>query len=510
MKRIAALLLAGLLSLSLCACDSETPVVSETPSPEPSAAPVETKEFALAYDPAASLNPLEGDSQVNELLTSLVYEGLYALDGNFAPQPVLAQSAAVDETGLVWTITIVEDVVFSDGTPLEAKHVVSSLKAARKSNRYAGRLSTVEKVKAVDGAVVITLTAPNGGLTSLLDIPIVLEAEEEAAPLGTGRYRYARGGENLYLMANYNRESDLPWQTIPLYPVTAVDERIAAFDSGKVTAVVTDFSSPYALGYSGSYEIWDYATTDLLYVGFKAAESPCGSALVRQAFAKAFDRVTIVNDLLGGHADAAALPVHPLHENWHEEAAEMLDYDLQAAADLLSQGGYAVNEEDGLLYRKKEALAVTLLVNSDNRTKLAIADRLAEELTSLGVTVTVSKLPWKDYMTALTEGRFDLYLGEVRLTADFNVTALLAGSLNYGGYDPTLLADALTKRNAATGHQRYWYSRALWEDFVKEVPIAPLCFKKESLLLDWGTGIQPTPLRGDLFLGMENWTITSE
>lgn len=509
MKRIAALCLAGLLCLSLCACDSETPVVSDTSEPEPSVAPVETKEFALAYDPEASLDPIAGESQVNQLLTSLVYEGLYRVDETFEAQPVLAQSASVDESGRVWTFTLEEDVVFSDGTPLEAEHVVSSLNAARKSARYASRLSAIEKVKAVDGAVVITLSEPNGGLPALLDIPVVLETEE-LLPLGTGRYRYAWDGENLYLLANYNRDGELPWQTIPLYPVTAVDERIAAFDSGTVTAVVTDLSSPYALGYSGSYEIWDYVTTDLIYVGFKVTGSPCEDALVRQAFATAFDRASIVRDILGGHADASSLPIHPNHETWDGKTADTLNYDRQAAAELFAQAGYTLNEEDGLLYRKKQALTVTLLVNSDNKSKLAIADLLAEELTSLGVTVTVSKLPWKDYMTALTAGQFDLYLGEVRLTADFDLSELLSGSLNYGGYDASVLADAMARRNTSTGHQRYWYSRALWEDFTREVPIAPLCFKRESLLLDWGTGIRPSPLRGDPFYGLEGWSITSE
>lgn len=505
MKRLITLFLTGALCLCLCACREEAPVVSQTPTPRPTVTPEESREFALAYDPLAGLNPITGDSRVNQMLTSLVYEGLYRLDETFAPQPVLAQNGEVDESGLIWTITLREGVVFSDGTPLEARHVVSSLKLAMKSTLYSGRLKKVESVKEKDGTVVIRLTEPNGGLLSLLDIPVILETDEGAAPLGTGRYRYIQDGERVYLQQNYNRDGELPCSMILLHGVSAVDERIETFDSGLVSAVITDLASPYAIGYSGSYEIWDYDTTDLLYVGFKAVESPCESALVRQAFAKAFDRAAIVGEVLDEHGVEAELPVHPAHQNWHEAAASMLEYDLQAAADLLNRAGYQRDEETGLLCRKKETLDVTLLVNSDNGVKLAIADRLAETMTSLGVTVTVSKFPWKDYMTALENGTFDLYLGEVRLTADFDVTELLIGSLNYGGFDPTLLEPALTKRNTATGHQRYWYSRALWEDFVKEVPVAPLCFKKESLLLTWGMGFRPTPLRGDPFFGMENW-----
>ena len=46
-------------------------------------------------------------------------------------------------------------------------------------------------------------------------------------------------------------------------------------------------------------------------------------------------------------------------------------------------------------------------------------------------------------MAALTAGEFDLYLGEVKLTGDFDLTALIApaGALNYGKYSD---ADAQT------------------------------------------------------------------
>lgn len=509
MRRGMALLLAVLLCLSLCACGDD--MVVETPEETPTQEVVQPQEkgFSLAYDPAADLHPITGDSRVNQLLTSLVYEGLYELNENFFPRPVLAQGAAVDDSGLVWTITLREGVVFSDGTPLEAAHVVSSLKTAKKSALYSGRLGNMASVRAVDGAVVITLTEPNSRFLSLLDIPVVLETEGEP-PLGTGRYRYARDGESLYLLANYNRDGDVPYAAITLCPVTAADERVAAFDSGAVSAVTADFSSPYELGYSCNYEVWDYATTDLLYIGFKVVDGPCQSNLVRQAFARAFDRASIVAEQLGGHGDPAALPIHPLHEDWVGEAGMALAYDPAEAAALLTQAGYTRNEEDGLLYQKRTALSVTLLVNSENSVKCAIADALAAELQELGVTVTVNKLVWKDYLTALKKGEFDLYLGEVRLTADFNVTELLSGSLNYGGYDAAPLAELLTNRGIYSGEAGMWMNKLLWNAFAEEVPFAPLCFKRESLLVRWDTVSGLAPTRSDPFRNMENWIPATE
>lgn len=507
MKQLTALLLAALLCLGLCACTGEEPppvVESTTPEPTPTVSVPVPKVFALAYDPNADLHPITATGEVNRMLTSLVYEGLYALDETFMPYPVLAANAAVDEAGLVWTITPTEGVLFSDGTPLEASHVAASLNTARKRGFYSGRLADIVSVRASNGAVVITLSEPNTNLPALLDIPIVLEQEEVATPLGTGRYAYAWTEDGPYLEAN--REG-LPFDTIRLTPVTDTSTRVAAFDSNRITAVTTDYFSPYTLGYSRTYESWEYSTTDLLYVGFRTSDGPCQSPLVRRAFSNAFDREKIVTQTLAGHGDTTTLPVFPGHADWSSNPSALLDYDLASAAALLAEAGYKKSDTDGLLYLQKEPLAVTLLVNSDNETKTAIAQVLADELGKLGVTVTVNRLPWLEYTKALTKGNFDLYLAEVRMTADFDPTELLTGSLNYGKYDPALLAEPLAAWRTSTGTVRHWSAIYFWTLFAEEVPFAPLCFGREAMLVQWNSVSDLTPVRDDPFRGMEQWTI---
>ena len=50
-------------------------------------------------------------------------------------------------------------------------------------------------------------------------------------------------------------------------------------------------------------------------------------------------------------------------------------------------------------------------------------------------TVTVEELPWEEYLAALESGEFDLYFGEVRLTANWDLSDLVGtgGAMNYGG-----------------------------------------------------------------------------
>ena len=516
--RSAALCLCAVLLL--CGCeprpDDPQPTPSETAAPTPTAPPQPAR-FSLGYDPTASLHPVTGDSQVNQELTGLVYQGLYELDNTFAPRPVLARSSYVSEDGLTWAFTLDTNAVFSDGTPLTARHAAASLNAARTSPGYAARLTGITSVTAgEDGAVYVTLSAPNGNLPALLDIPIVLEqgpgpdGTVPPAPLGTGYYQYEQAGDRLCLQTNPHHPAAavLPYAVIPLTPASETGERIAAFDSGEISAVTTDFSSPYALGYSGSYEASDYPTTSLLYVGFNAADGVCRSPLVRRAFSRAFDREELVRVLLSGHGDPAALPVSPLCGEYSQAHADLLEYDLEAAAQLLAEAGYTVGEEDGLLYSRNTPVEVTLLVNSDNDARQSVARQLADALAGLGVTVTVSRLPWSDFTAALAAGEFDLYIGEVRLTGDFDPSAILTGELNYGGFESEELTPALTQWRAARGDARTQAADDFWEQFVQVAPIAPRCFKRGSLLMRWGMASNVQPTRANPYYQIEQWTIS--
>ena len=539
-SRLIALFLCGLL---LCSCErpEPQPTPSETPTPTlaPTAAPRPAR-FSLGYDPNASLHPITGDSQVNQELTGLVYQGLYELDNTFTPQPVLAAEASLSEDNLTWTFPLAGNAVFSDGTPLTAAHVAASLNQARTSALYAARLTEVNSVTAgEDGAVYVTLSNPNGNLPALLDIPIVLEPGPDEngnlppAPLGTGYYQYTRVGDGLCLQINPHHPSaaGLPYDAIPLIPVTGAGERIAAFDSGEISAVTTDFSSPYALDYSSGYEATDYPTTSLLYVGFNAAIGACQFSLVRRAFSRAFDRAALVEVHLAGRGNPAALPVSPLSGEYSEVHAAQLEYDMDAAAQFLAEAGFTLSEEDGLLHdvdgllrdeeeddppldedgqplEEDDLVKVTLLVNSDNDVRQAVARQLADALERLGVTVTVSSLAWNSYTAALAAGTFDLYIGEVRLTGDFDSGALLAGELNYSGLESEALADALVQWRATQGVWHTLAANTLWGQFVQDLPIAPLCFKRDSLLVRWGMASNVRPTRANPYYQMEQWLVT--
>ena len=478
------------LTLGLTACSGDPAAIPEDPkpTPTPSATP-EQQKFTLPYYPNASLHPISGNNRASMVLTSLVYQGLFELDNSFTPHGVLCASHSVSDDGLVWTFAL-SNKTFSDGSSVTAADVVSSLETARSSTLYADRLSDIQTISAeADGTVRLTLTRPNRFLPALLDIPVIHDPQDGSMPLGTGPYRFAEDDGPLRLVREDFAPDTIP-EEIPLLAVEGADDLIYAFDAGNVSLSVSDLTGANALGYSVGYEAFDFPTTTMLFVGFQTTTGPCADPLIRQAISRGFDRDTVSTSLLAGHAEATCLPFSPhssLYSASHEQSG---GYDPAAAENLLISAGYTKGE-DGLLYRGRAALSLTFVVNTDNSFKLTIADYLTEQLRKLGIEITLEKLAWDDYLTALEAGSFDLYLGEVALTADFDLTPLIGpeGSLNYGGYANdemnTLLAYL---RRTGLGE------KALLNQFQSDIPFAPLCFKNHSVLTQWQaiSGLNPT------------------
>ncbi len=498
-----AVLLAFLLLLTGCTEELNQP---DEPSPKPSASivPVSAPErFALPYYSEASLHPITGTTHANLVVGSLVYQGLFELDNTFTAHGVLCSEASVSEDGLTWTLTLC-DAIFSDGSPVTADDVVTSLELARTSTLYAARLSAVHRVAAnEDGTVSIVLAQPNSLLPNLLDIPIIHDNGDGSMPLGTGPYTFVEDDGPLRL-SRWKSAPDTAPDEIALEPIQSADELIYAFDAGNISLVLSDMTGTNALGYSSGYEVFRYPTTTMLYVGFQTASGPCQDPLIRQAVSRSFDRETVTGSLLAGYGAATCLPFSPYSALYDAAYEAPLAYD-PVAEELLEQAGYYAGE-DGRLYRSRSALALTFVVNTDNTFKLAVAEYLAAQLTELGISVDLQKLSWEDYVTALEKGQFDLYLAEVALTADFDLSPLLTqdGPLNYGGYAEEETEELLALLCAAGEGDLPLAAAAFLERFCADLPLAPLCFKDYAVLTQWGSISGLTPTRQNPFYDLDS------
>jgi len=456
--------------------------------------------FTLAVYPEFSMHPTLAANRANLTLSPLLYEPLFQVDASFQAVGVLCREYTVSEDMLSWTFTLHPGITFSNGEPLTGQAAADALKTARTGrSRYAQRLRDVASITGDESTVTIRLRRPNSQLPLLLDIPIALG--EEDTPPGTGPYVLSGSAQDaLSLTARQDwwqkERKTLPVQNIPLYAVARSDELLLAFSSGQVSLADVDLMGTNTLGYSGSYEIIDYSTTDLLYLGFNVQRRACRNAETRLALARAVDRESIARTVYAGHAVPAALPVHPDSPLYDETRAAALSYAPEELAARVKE--LRLNREE-----------LILLVNSENAAKTSAAQLIAYQLESAGVNVSLRTLSFEDYTAALEKGDFDLYLGEVVLTADFDLTQLLSygGALNYGRWSGSGTASLLSALAAARGEERTAAAGALFDHLIEQVPIVPVCFKNGSVLTQWGRLSGLSPLRGNVFWQFENWNI---
>ena len=503
MRRLVCLLLCVLL-LTACgtggtessasASGSSAAASASSSSSEGGQEPAANTPFTLAAAPSYSFHPVLAESTINLTLAPLMYEGLFTLDSTFQAQPLLCQNYVVSSDGLTWTFTLQTGITFSDGTPLTGEVAAQALQTARDpASRYAARLSSVSSIQGTGNQVVITLSQPNGVLPQLLDIPISLGTGDR--PLGTGPYVLTDQNGTLSLTARSDWRlgvENLPVQEITLSSTARTDELMPAFNAGEITLMDVDLTGNSALGSSGRYQVWDYNTTSMLYLGFNAQQGLCRDAAVRKAIAQAIDRDDVADSIFARHAKAAALPVHPDSPWYDGELAAELAYDPSVLADLSLDGR-----------------PLTLVVNIEDTAKSAAATYIAQQLEAAGLVVTVDRLPWAEYQEAVASRDFDLYLGEIYLTPDFDLSPLLGlgGSLNYGGWTSNVIGSLLSTFRNAQGEARVTAAAALYRHLCQQVPIAPICFRSGTVLTQYGRVDGLSPVYGNIFSQLDHWTI---
>ena len=104
-------------------------------------------------------------------------------------------------------------------------------------------------------------------------------------------------------------------------------------------------------------------------------------------------------------------------------------------------------------------------------------------------------------MAALQAGSFDLYYGTARLMPDFDLRPLISsgGALNFGGYSSDTMMQALT--NFRSGQDL----TGLYQLFVQEMPIIPIAFERDQVVIRKGLIKNFTPEPYNAFANLETW-----
>lgn len=455
-------------------------------------------DFALCYSPSDVFNPFRATTRVNRELSFLLYEGLTALDADWEAQPALA--ASVEQTdGTHLRAVLRANARFSDGTPVTAADVAASFTAARKADAYAPLLQNVRTVTAqADGSVAVTLEEPDPEAACCLSFPVVPAAEVGAdSPRGSGPYRPADGG----LTANPYYPTAPAIAEIGLSNLSRNDDMLYGLESGDIAYFFNDLSDGEVVRtvstLTGSEAV---PMNYLVFLGINSNKAPLSDQRLRAVLSGAISRETLCSAVFEGYAQPALTPFHP---QW-KPAAELTGFSAsenisQTVAQLKELGYNTVGSEGTAA---GQTLTLELLVGSGNAFREAAAVQIAAQLQKVGITVTVTTLPYDTLLARLKRGDFDLYLGEIRLSADKSLRPLLAsgGAAAYG-------VPAASRES----YEEYLAGALSLEQFVaaftEQAPFLPLCWRRGIAAYHRGvSGVSPTGLNP--YYGITGWSLS--
>ena len=477
--------------------------------------------FTLNFDPGAGTNPIKADSATNNQFASLIYDTIFVLDEDFSWSSELISEYRTDDFSW-WVFTVAPGITFSDGTPLTVTDIVYSIRMCQQSSAYSSHMRCMYGVSAItEDSFAISASQPNSLLPAMLNIPVIKSGDYgEDYPVGSGSYVLSEDHTALLRRPDGRHADSLPLETIYLHDYMDPTQRITAFEDGRLDLVINDPVGMYNLGYSGLKETRYYDTTNMHFIGFNTRSNCFQNYLTRCAVGYLLDRDDLVRSLMHNCADAAALPCHPRSPLYDADYAATARYDPQMAAAMFREGGVDDLDDDGALEVTVTGIVVEInvkfIVNTDSAVKVMAARQLAAELNALGITTTLYELDWDSFLVALSSGDFDMYYGELRLGADWNLSPMFAipreadrregyWFMNYARtmdstytelYAAYLAADDTQRKEKFLEAARYVCDTGL---------LLPICFERRELLThrDAISGLHPTQY--DLFNRFPEW-----
>jgi peptide/nickel transport system substrate-binding protein len=121
----------------------------------------------------------------------------------------------------------------------------------------------------------------------------------------------------------------------------------------------------------------------------------------RRALNHAIDRDAVVRQVYAGRATAAWSPVSVAVKRYYNPNLRRYPYDLAVAQRLLAEAGYRKGSGGTLQDAQGHPVAFTMATNAENADRIAIASIVRQDLTKLGIQVTLSPEAFGTLVTKL-------------------------------------------------------------------------------------------------------------
>ena len=415
-KKVVSLLLSGVLILGGCTgCGSsnQESVFSSTSSAGQEQAEEELSSVVVAMgptsEPEAGFDPAFGWGAGEHVHEPLIQSTLTVTNTDLTIGYDLATDVSVSEDGLTWTVTIRDDVFFTDGEPLTAQDVAFTYNTVKETSSV-NDFTMLDHAQALDETTVVFHMTRAFSIWpyTMAVVGIVPEhAYDPAAygsnPIGSGRYILKQWdrGQQVILEANPDYYGEAP--NIQRVTVLFMEEDAAflAAQAGQVDVAYT--SATYSDQQVEGYSLAAYASVDNR--GFNLPAVPAGETnengvavgndftsdvLVRRALNIGVNRQEMIDNVLNGYGSPAYSVCDQMP--WYNPASEV-EYDPEGAAALLDQAGWVLGP-DGVREKDGVKAELTLLYSNGDSVRQALTADFASQMEELGISCTIEGVGW--------------------------------------------------------------------------------------------------------------------
>lgn len=319
-----------------------------------------------------------------------VFDTLLQKNGAGEIEPWLATDWEYNEDNTVLTLTLRDDVEFTDGTPLDAEAVVASLERFRDGTAPQAATLAGKEFAATDATTVtITQPAPDPSLVNLLSIaPGLIQApstfddpDSVTEPIGSGPYVLDTAatvtGTTYVYTANpdYWNPDVVKYDNLTINVIEDPTATLNALKAGEANGakIVNNDTIPEIEASGWTIESNELDFQGLLLFDRAGTMAPeLADVNVRKAINMAFDREALLEALQAGYGTVTE-QVFPTTSAGYDEALDSTyGYDPEAAKELLAEAGYP----DGFTLNMMSTPAFQTTF-----------DLVAQQLADIGITV---------------------------------------------------------------------------------------------------------------------------
>lgn len=449
-----------------------------------------------------SMNPLYATTSSERVLSKLLFANLFSPDISGHQKGELAKSAVMDETGKIWTVTLRDNLLWSDGEPITADDIIFTVGLISNSSAkttISSDFSRVKLEKVDDKTVKFILPSVYLEFRDSLEFPLVpshllkdvnpalvYENSFSMQPVGSGPFvlnalQSSTTGESnmqtIYLNRNDNYFlSDAMLYSFTLKTYENTDDIIAAMKANDVRATAelgaeSAGQLPASLG----------ERTSLINGGVFAFINTKSDVLNKVKIRQAIQRGVNMKKVRGEDLDDLLALDYPILDDQMElTLPELPKYDVEAAKKLLAESELKY-EDNALVDANGERVHITVAV-AKRDTIAGVAERFTDQLKKLGFEVTLSVFDEsqvsEDFFATVVRPRdYDILIYEVDLgvSADpfvyYSSTQASGSGWNFSNYGNVLVDDALlSAHNTINMGQKKTKYEAFLRHWVNDVP----------------------------------------